>query len=280
MEEREKMLFVTDLDGTILPKGGEIHPDDWRAFAALKAAGHHTAIATGRLYHAAWKVIPADFPADYVVFSMGNGVADWRNREIVSLRSISRDRVRRVVELFRRHRINFIIFPNPPYSERIFYRRFTAHPDFETLTDRYLDTRTVFEDMDQLPGEAGQVLAMFDSPEAFDGMAARIQGVQVNRSTSPIDQHTLWMELFAPGVDKASGLEWILRKHGLDLSRVVAFGNDYNDLAMLEYAGRAYVVDNAPASLKGLFRPAPPVTEQGVARILERDFSEWVPVSE
>ena len=276
MDEKEKMLFVTDLDGTILPKGGDIHPDDLRAFSALRAAGHLTAIATGRLYHAVLKVIPKDFPADYVVFSMGNGVVDWHTREIVMLRSIPRERVGRMAELFFRQRVNFIVFPNPPYSERILYKRFSAHPDFEALTDRYLDTRAVFEDLDQLPGEAGQVLAMFDSPEAFEEMAARMEGVQVNRSTSPIDQRTLWMELFAEGVDKASGLEWILRKQGLGPERVVAFGNDYNDLAMLEYAGRSYVVDNAPAPLKGRFLPAPAVTDRGVSRILERDFPQWV----
>lgn len=68
------------------------------------------------------------------------------------------------------------------------------------------------------------------------------------------------LEVFAPGVSKAQGLLELKRITGAD--RVVAFGDNLNDMPMLLAADEAIVVDNAHPSVKAIatriIPPTPP----------------------
>jgi hydroxymethylpyrimidine pyrophosphatase-like HAD family hydrolase len=57
------------------------------------------------------------------------------------------------------------------------------------------------------------------------------------------------LELTAPGVSKASTLALLCTELAIDAADVVAFGDMPNDLAMLSWAGRGFVVANAHHSL-------------------------------
>lgn len=52
-------LFVTDLDGTLLPNGRTVSPENIRAVQAAVKAGITVTIATGRMYRAALPVAEA-----------------------------------------------------------------------------------------------------------------------------------------------------------------------------------------------------------------------------
>ena len=49
-------LFVTDIDGTLLPTGGAVSAGNVAAVQAMVAAGVKVVIATGRMYSAALPV--------------------------------------------------------------------------------------------------------------------------------------------------------------------------------------------------------------------------------
>jgi hypothetical protein len=73
---------------------------------------------------------------------------------------------------------------------------------------------------------------------------------QVIRTTSPLDGRSTWVEVFPAGVGKADAAAWLLEREGRGNTLSVAIGNDYNDLDLLEWADRAFVVSNAPAELR------------------------------
>lgn len=51
-------------------------------------------------------------------------------------------------------------------------------------------------------------------------------------------------------VNKISGIQELCKAWQIDLSEVVAFGDDYNDVDMLKECGKGVVVANAPDSIK------------------------------
>ena len=53
--------------------------------------------------------------------------------------------------------------------------------------------------------------------------------------------------------DKGTGLRQLCGTLGVALSEVAAFGDNYNDLPMLELAGQAYIMENAAAPLRRQF---------------------------
>mgnify|MGYP004581404229 FL=1 len=57
------------------------------------------------------------------------------------------------------------------------------------------------------------------------------------------------LEIMAPGVNKAAALEVFCSHYGLNLRQTLAFGDNYNDVEMLETAGTGILMGNAPAAL-------------------------------
>ena len=53
--------------------------------------------------------------------------------------------------------------------------------------------------------------------------------------------------------DKGLGIRVLCRSLGVELEEVMAFGDNYNDLPMLEAVGRPYIMDNAAAELRSRF---------------------------
>jgi Cof subfamily protein (haloacid dehalogenase superfamily) len=61
-----------------------------------------------------------------------------------------------------------------------------------------------------------------------------------------------FVEVTAPGVDKAAGLRHLCATWGIDASEVLAFGDNHNDASMLAWAGRGVAVGNASESAKAV----------------------------
>ncbi len=62
--------------------------------------------------------------------------------------------------------------------------------------------------------------------------------------------YTAWLDIAPEGVSKASGLEWLCERRGIDRSEVLAVGDGNNDVEMLLWAGRGVAMGQAPESLK------------------------------
>jgi HAD superfamily hydrolase (TIGR01484 family) len=83
--------------------------------------------------------------------------------------------------------------------------------------------------------------------------------------------YTAWLDLAPEGVSKASGLESICARLGLDASDVLAIGDGLNDLEMLRWAGRGVAMGG---SLPQVIEAADDVTgsvhDDGLADEIER----------
>jgi len=82
------------------------------------------------------------------------------------------------------------------------------------------------------------------------------------------------MDIIHGEVSKAKGLEVLSNILGIKREEIIAFGDNYNDILMLEYAGLGVLMGNAPLELK---RRGLPLTlsnnEEGVAHFIENHFN-------
>ncbi len=58
---------------------------------------------------------------------------------------------------------------------------------------------------------------------------------------------------FSKSVSKGHGIDWLCKKLKINPSKTISVGNDYNDIDMLEYTAKKFVVSNAPDDLKEKF---------------------------
>ena len=80
------------------------------------------------------------------------------------------------------------------------------------------------------------------------------------------------------GVDKAAATLELSRVVGVDTGSMVAAGDSYNDLALLQLCGFAIAMGSAPDELKAIAdHVAPPVEEDGLAVAIEQFVLPRVP---
>ena len=83
--------------------------------------------------------------------------------------------------------------------------------------------------------------------------------------------HPRFLEFLAPGVSKGRAVRRVARSHRIPLGQVMAVGDQLNDLEMIAAVGHGVAMPSAPAEVQAVARYiAPPVTEEGAARMIER----------
>jgi len=87
------------------------------------------------------------------------------------------------------------------------------------------------------------------------------------------------LDLLPRGVSKGSALEKLAARLGVDRKEVMAIGDNWNDVDMLDWAGQGVVMGNAALELRAMansrgWKQAPPNNEDGVAVVLEAAIAE------
>jgi Cof subfamily protein (haloacid dehalogenase superfamily) len=266
-------MIVSDLDGTLLQDDRTFSRTDIETLNRLGTEGVLRVIATGRSFYSARTVVPDDFPIDYLIISSGAGIVDWDTKHIVCTYSLSPDEVETAALVLMESGADFMIHEPIPNNHFYFCHSSGKHnPDFYSRIELYRDFQKKRKPGDPLYREACQLLAV--EPWSEDGTgysfyAKKLYPLKVIRTTSPIDHRSTWIEIFPSQVSKARASETIGRLHGIDRTRVLAIGNDYNDVELLVWAQRGVVVENAPEDLKSVFPTVRSNNEAGFSEAVE-----------
>jgi Cof subfamily protein (haloacid dehalogenase superfamily) len=102
----------------------------------------------------------------------------------------------------------------------------------------------------------------------------------LKKEHAEVIDHRVWaapwniIEVVKAGLNKAVGLKRVAEHFGIPNDRIIAFGDEDNDLEMIEFAGHGIAMGNAIPELKNI---ADAITnsneEDGVARYLEEVLS-------
>jgi Cof subfamily protein (haloacid dehalogenase superfamily) len=274
-----KGLFVTDFDGTLLRSDGSFSQRDLDALESLKQHGVKTAIATGRSLYSFEHSVGVDLKIDYLIFSLGAGVVRLSDRKLLYQKNLSPEMVKQGLGFMNRSTFDFMLHHPVPDNHRYVYRRVNGHnADFETRIERYREFGTTLNSMTGNDfGEAAQFLAVVPQNETDDALKfsrSGLPGLSVIRSTSPLDHKSGWIEFFHPQVSKSKTVAWLASRLNIAHTNIMAIGNDYNDLDLLEWAPRSFVVGNAPVDLKSRYQQVASNDNSGVAEAVEHWLSE------
>ena len=80
--------------------------------------------------------------------------------------------------------------------------------------------------------------------------------------------------MISPGIHKAKAIEHLSRYFGIKQENILAFGDEDNDLEMIEYAGHGVAMKNGIDELKNIANAITPFTndENGLAKYLQDYF--------
>lgn len=260
---------MTDLDRTLLRADGTVSDATRSALDLARAAGARVVIATGRPPR--WVAGPA-LAAGHeglVVCANGASIYDLAAREIVRHEPIDAGDVGRLIARI---------------GEAIPGARFASESRFDFRGERgYLDVvdHELWDGV-QIVERASELAAWpatklivrhgsLRSPELAEALRPVLaglshEGVEATLTTSGIDI----VELSRAGVSKLSAIRHLADGWGIGAAETIAFGDWWNDVAMIRWAGTGVVVANGhPDVLAEADLVAPSNDDDGVARVLE-----------
>ena len=248
-------MVVTDLDGTLLQSDQSISPTDLNTLERLGNLGLCRVAATGRNLYKVRLVLNEESPFDYVIFSSGAGIMDWKTQKLIQAISIPLEVSTEITRFLISQNYNFKISRELPDNHNFGWWQSYECPELK----RYVEHHKKFGDAVKIdpanPFKSSQFLMFFPiESNQFEMVKEKIQSVfpdlSLIKTTSPLNSDYIWMEIFPKGVSKAYGIEEICRITGIARENTLGIGNDFNDLEMLEFTQHSYVVDNAPEELK------------------------------
>ena len=144
-----------------------------------------------------------------------------------------------------------------------------ANPDFHARIALYHEFCRPMTATDAATfGESTEILAIVPSclgHETADRAQQALADFSVIKATSPLDGKSMWIEVFHPRVSKSQAVAWLCKRLGVSRNHVAAVGNDYNDLDLLQWSARGFVVANTPLDLQKGFEMVASNNRCGVA---------------
>ncbi len=272
--ERPRIRMVAvDEDGTFVRPDNTFDRERFaRIWDRMAELGIRFAVATGNQHHQVRQVFgPKYAPCIGIAAQDGTYVAD--GDEEVFVNDMDRALVAEVVATLRSMGLGVhLCGARAGYVEgisggsddpgvrlfdfiRMYYPRLQLTQDALAVDDRITMMATLVESEER----AKEVAALIE--ERLDGRV-----VACSSGDGCVD-------ILVPGSSKADGLRHLAERWGIDPSGVIAFGNAYNDLEMIEWAGIGVMMGNAPSDLKARAQMvAPPCSEDGVLAVLEQLF--------
>lgn len=244
-------MIFTDLDGTLLDDESKVSPKNYQTLLNLQKTDIPVVAATGRSIYSTKLVLADDFPIDYLAFSNGAGVMNWKTKEILMENHLTAKQMEKIANLLISLDIDFSMHDTIPNNHHFAYwQSKNTNGDFLQRVTRFAGYGREF-DLKNGFKSGNTVLAIIEnSPELFEKVEKNLPDLEVIRTTSPIDNSSIWIEIFPVGVSKGSAGKWLCSYLNYPESKCTSIGNDYNDVHMLDWTDLSFVVDNAPSELK------------------------------
>ena len=268
-------LLALDIDGTLLNPQFQISEDDLSAVRRAHAAGVEIVIATGRRHQFALSVAQR-LGVDLCLISSNGAVT----------RSLGGERFHRdllpaatclemcaAMDEFRGHLV--ITFDKETKGSLVLERL----DELSTSIRRWLETNLEFIEF-VVPVEN----ALVEDPvqAMYCGTIARMEQAQQVLAASPAasrinmlkteypERDLCMVDILNRGCSKGHALERWANHRGIAREQVMAIGDNYNDIEMLEYAGIPVIMGNASEELKARnWKVTRPNSEGGIAAALE-----------
>lgn len=261
-------LCAIDLDDTLLGPDHQLSSRNARAIQAVRKLGVTVLVASGRMFAAALPTaqqLELDTP---IICYNGAMVRHPQTGDVWLEECVEANLAGELVDYCREHHLQLNFYWHDllytaeytPWLE-LYHKRTSAPlkvlPDFYSALRGISPTKLIIVDD---PGVIDCLLPMFR--EKFG------DSLYVTKSNAE------YLEFLPPKANKGAALAFVADKYGVSSAETVAFGDSWNDLPMMRWAGLSIAVGNAkPEVIAAANRTILSNAEDGVGIALEEIFN-------
>lgn len=247
MTKTDVKIVFSDIDGTVLTSQHEVTSQTKAAVKKLVAKDIPFVLVSARMPEAIYPITEDMGIQMPIICYSGAYVLDREGRELASTYMAAepvRELLAEIGEKFPAVTVNF-------YSGHHWYvtdkqdARVKREEDITSAQAEQADFDSLLV-QGTLPHKILLMAEPADCTAAEKYFQQHYPQFQVARSSD------ILLEIMDGAVSKAAGIEVMLKDYGFDKAEALSFGDNYNDLAMLEYTGMSVAMGNAPDDVKAV----------------------------
>ena len=250
----EKILYVTDLDGTLLNRNDKINPESAAIINELVARGMLFTYATARSLVSASVVAKGLTPNIPVIVYNGAFILHAATGKVLSQEDFNKEEREAVISTLEKYHITPLVYSFIDGTEKVSWITGLENDGIR----RYLNSRKG----DRRLRPVGKKEELYQGNMFYFtciGEKETLQPVYNLFSNDSRYRCTLQQELYRPEfwceimpakATKAYAIQKL--KKLLDCDKIISFGDAVNDIPMFEASDEAYAVENAVQELKNM----------------------------
>jgi len=246
----EKYLIALDLDGTLLKDDKTISPYTKEVLLKAKDVGHIVVIATGRPYRAS-KMYYEELGLSTPIVNFNGAFIHHPKDDSWGIihTPLELETVREILEVSKKYNVKNML------AEIMDDVYFHEHDEKLLHIFTFGNPQVKIGDLQQILQNDPTCILIHADEEEVEKIRTYLSEVHAH-----VIDHRRWaapwhvIEIVRTGVNKAEGLKRIAQFYKIPQERVIAFGDEDNDLEMIEWAGYGIAMGNAIEPLKKIAR--------------------------
>ena len=260
----EYKLIAADMDGTLLNQCGEITPRTQEAIRKAVAKGVIFSVSTGRPIQGVgiYQHI-LNLKAPFITYN-GAMIVASDTHEILFRQELEKEDARKILKAGRDYNTTMCVWSGNKLYGNVLNDRIHDYKKLSRVEPELI------EDEEALLEQGITKILWYDEADSILRWQDEL-AIKDFTSTAFCTSKPVFLEFFHSQVSKALALEKIGEMYHISREEMIAVGDGFNDLSMIEYAGLGVAMGNAPEEIK---KKAAYVTssneEDGIACVIEK----------
>lgn len=246
-------LIALDMDGTALKSDKTMSPKTYKALRAAAARGILLVPSTGRMKQMIPKPMLDVGSIRYAITSNGASVIDLEEDRILYSNQMTENQTNRIIDFLMPY--NVLIEAYSQGNSYVDKRHRNLLPTFleypKILMDLILKYQVFVEDLPKFLSDNHMCLEKihipFMEPDVHDELVKKLGEMKEFSITSSFNNN---IEINSVSTSKGDALGHLCEMLGISAEEVMAFGDERNDLQMLEFVGCGVAMENGHESVK------------------------------
>lgn len=236
-------LIAADIDGTLVNNKREVTPKTKAKIHEAIGKGVIFAISSGRPIQGV-QLITRQLEADVPVITYnGAMVITGESRKVIYSCTMKREDALRVEKLGKERNTTIAIWA----ENQLFVNR--ADERAAKYSELSGTEPKVYEDIEELIAKGINKILWYDEVDRINEFQKELKDI-INPTVNFHTSQPFFLEFVDVNASKAIALEKLGEFYGIKKEEMIAIGDGFNDLSMIEYAGLGVAMENAPAEIK------------------------------
>ncbi|MCM1039487.1 MAG: HAD family hydrolase [Ruminococcus sp.] len=262
-------LIATDIDGTLVKESSsEMYPEILEAIRTWTDAGNYFCVASGRQYYSIRHVFAE--VADRILYLAENGAHVRCGQEDILLHKMKREDVEGIMKQLRPYYGQCEVVVSTAEGSLLE----TKNKEFIELIEKgYRNKYRVVEDV--LDGQADIIKIAIYQKGSIRSLGEGVLIPAWEKKVKACMAGEEWVDFMDASVDKGNALKVLQEYLGISRAETMVFGDNDNDIGMLQAAEESYAVETAREYVKSFAKHVcPSYREKGVYQVMKRMLDE------